>query len=380
MDEFKILLIDDSKEQKDLLEEAIIEYNKEKFINGLKEKDIIKDDKRIAELSSLKDKKEVYKEVKKEVKGNSKKNKELKEMFKLSVTYKYAKNVEEASILLYKEEFNSLIVDLDLDGKYNNVDPKDLSGNKLLKNIINKQIIPIIVITGFPQKLSKEVKSNIINCYNRSDIELVNVIKELEDYYKNSIFSMFASNGKVHKFNENYLNVEPIEMYMFPNPIKQICNGDIFKDRKSKEKFIVLTPTCDLANHKAEKILFAKIRSFNEDRFKKFNEAIKAESNNKKKEGESWFRNSHKESMNYHFLPKVSFFEGGFIDFSSLICLTYDKEKNKFEERDLRKIGTITDAFKKDITARFSSYYQRQGQPTFNTESVLKNFKKNCEE
>ena len=83
--------------------------------------------------------------------------------------------------------------------------------------------------------------------------------------------------------------------------------------------------------------------------------------------------------MKYHFLPKVSFFEGGLIDFSSLICLAYDKEKNKFEERDLHKIGTITDAFKKDINARFSSYYQRQGQPTFNTESVLKNFRTNCE-
>ena len=158
---------------------------------------------------------------------------------------------------------------------------------------------------------------------------------------------------------------------MFPNPIEQICNCDIYEDSRSKEKFIVLTPTCDLANHKAENILFAKIRSFNEDRFKKIYEVMEKESNSGKKEAESWFRNSHKESMKYHFLPKVSFFEGGFIDFSSLICLAYDKE--------LCKIGTITDAFKKDITARFSSYYQRQGQPTFNTESVLKNFRTNCE-
>ena len=36
------------------------------------------------------------------------------------------------------------------------------------------------------------------------------------------------------------------------------------------------------------------------------------------------------------------------------------------------KKGTITDAFKKDIIERFSSYYQRQGQPEFDTKSLIK--------
>lgn len=48
--------------------------------------------------------------------------------------------------------------------------------------------------------------------------------------------------------------------------------------------------------------------------------------------------------------------------------------RERFEGRDLVKVGTITDAFKRDIIARFSSYYQRQGQPTFNVDSILKKY------
>ena len=78
--------------------------------------------------------------------------------------------------------------------------------------------------------------------------------------------------------------------------------------------------------------------------------------------------------MKYHFLPKVSFFDGGFIDFSLLVTLKYDKVSKMFLERNLVKLGTITNPFKRDIIARFSSYYQRQGQPTFNIESMLNKY------
>ena len=421
MKEFRILLIDDDLIQGDLLKGAVNNFNKKRFVNDLKEKSIITNEKASAKLLKLDDEKEVYKNLADDFRKNNK----IEDLIEVLVTYKHAKTAEEAMVLLYEEDFNVLIIDLSLNGKGIN---EEYEGNSLSKNILNKEIIPIIVRTGFPKMIDKELEKNIVKCYPKETPTLEQIIEELLEFCNDPAFKIFGSKGQVNKcikeffwdllpecfknkkeeinnldtetqkkviiryvsnwlnkkyiYNDEYLSVEPMEMYMFPNPIEQICNCDIYEDidSGSKEKFIVLTPTCDLANHKAENILFAKIRSFDEERFEKRVEAMKSVSNSKKKEAESWFRNSHKESMKYHFLPKVSFFEGGFIDFSSLICLAYDKEKNKFEERDLRKIGTITDAFKKDIIARFSSYYQRQGQPTFNTESVLKNFKTNCEE
>ena len=421
MNEFKILLIDDDVEQEQQLQEAIENFNKKYFINQTSKILGITEEKQLAMLSILENKEAVYNKLKEDFSLSS----EIDEIFKFSVTYKAANTPEEAMVLLYKENFQALIVDLKLETNDNNKEDENYSGNILLKNIISKEIIPIIVRTGFPNKMTQEINRNIIKSCSKETPTLEVVVKELIDYYNNSIFNIFGSNRKVDKhikdffwnilpecfinkeeeingldkgiqekviiryvsswlnnkymFNDGYLDVEPIEMYMFPNPIDRICNCDIYKDDDSNEKFIVLTPACDLANDKAENILFAKIQSY--ESVDEFNETIQNcskqqenISNTNRNKIASWSRNSHEKSMRYHFLPKVGFFDGGFIDFSLLTCLKYDREKNEFAERKLVKIGTITDSFKRDIIARFSSYYQRQGQPTFNADSILKKY------
>lgn len=428
MNEFKILLIDDEEEQEEQLKEAIAEFNKKHFINKVKDACNITDKKLLAELSMLDNKEEIYKRLKEDgiVNGSN------DNIDNFSVIYQVVRTPKEAMVLLYKEDFHALIVDLKLDAEDSNKEDEEISGNILLKNIVNKEIIPIIVRTGFPEKMAQELQKlkdkNVIKACSKDAPTLEEVIKELIDYYNTSIFSIFGSRGKVDKhikdffwnvlpacfmnkeeeinglakelkekviiryvsswlnnkymFNDGYLDVEPIEMYMFPNPIDKVCNCDIYKDNNTNEKLIVLTPACDLANDKAKNILFATIQSY--ESVEKFNETIKKcceqkqggseISNGNKNKIASWSRNSHEESMRYHFLPKVSFFDGGFIDFRLLTCLKYDKERNEFEGRNLKKIGTITDSFKRDIIARFSSYYQRQGQPTFNTDSILKKY------
>lgn len=423
MSEFKILLIDDDDDQEQQLKEAVDNFNKKFFINSVKEILEITDDKQLSKLSILDSKEEVYNQLLED--GNI--TDEIEEMFKSSITYKTVRKPKEAIVLLYKENFHALIVDLKLETEDNNKEDEDYSGNILLNNIVNKEIIPIIVRTGFPRKISQKINKNIINVYSKETPTLEKVIEELIDCYNTSIFSIFASGGKVDKhikdffwdvlpecftnkkeeikdldkeiqekvviryvsswlnnkymFDDGYLNVEPIEMYMFPNPIDKICSCDIYEDESSCEKFIVLTPACDLANDKADNIIFAKILS-HESVDEIFNQTSQkcsepnndmAISKNKRKIIAKYARNGHDKSMRYHFLPKVGFFEGGFIDFSLLMSLKYDKEQKQFEGRNLVKIGTITDAFKRDIIARFGSYYQRQGQPEFNTESILKN-------
>ena len=423
MSEFKILLIDDDVEQEQQLKEAVDNFNKKNFINRASKILGITDEKRLAELSMLDSKEEVYNQLKEDDNITY----EIEEIFKFSVIYKAVETPEKAMVLLYKEDFSALIVDLKLETEDNNKEDEDYSGNILLKNIVNKEIVPITVRTGFPSKITQEINKNIIKVYSKETPTLEKIIEELIDYHNTSIFSIFASGGKVDKhikdffwnvlpecftnrkeeikdldkavqekvviryvsswlnnkymFNDGYLDVEPMEMYMFPNPIDKVCNCDIYKDNDSNEKFIVLTPACDLANDKAENILFAKILNYAEvDAFYSIIKRCLEQqntndiSNGNKDKIASWSRNSHEKSMRYHFLPKVGFFDGGFIDFSLLMCLKYDKGKNEFIGRNLVKIGTITDSFKRDIIARFSSYYQRQGQPTFNTDSILKNY------
>lgn len=185
-------------------------------------------------------------------------------------------------------------------------------------------------------------------------------------------------------FDEKYIDADPIEMYMFPNPIEQVCNCDVYekKDNEICDYYIVLTPSCDLANKKIDEVILCKIKNYGEipdfiDTLNRYNMETSKESKKAKKAKDSltkWFRNAHTDSIRYHFLPKFSKFSGGFVDFRSVISLKYNRETGKIEDTHYKKIGVITESFKRDIVARFSSYYHRQGQPEFNCDSVLNNF------
>lgn len=347
------------------------------------------------------------------------------------LTYKVAATPEAAMIELYQNYFQAIIIDLKLKDEDNSdIDDESLSGNILLNQIVEKEIVPIVVITGFPDKVTDKIDKKIVQVFSK-DEPLYDVIKRLISKYSSSVFKIFGSRGKINKnvkqlfwevmpqyfgdpnndilsllsldkqetviiryifswfsnkymFDDKYIDVEPIEMYMFPNPIKQVCTCDIYKKNigeNSCEYYMVLTPSCDLANKKVDEVILCKIKNYDEvqsfkERLEIYNNEQDKESNKAKKaKGDlmKWFRNSHSDSLRYHFLPKVKDFTGGFVDFRSILSLEYDKERGEIIDDSYLKIGVITESFKRDIVSRFSSYYHRQGQPEFNCDSVLNN-------
>ena len=206
MNEFNILLIDDDVEQERQLNEAILNFNKKYFINKSSQILGIDDEKQIAELSILDNKEEVYNKLKEDYNLNC----ELDEIFNFSVRYKAADTPEKAMVLLFKENFHALIVDLKLESEDNNKEDENYSGNILLKNIVNKEIIPIIVRTGFPNKTIQGISRNIIKICAKETPAIEEVIEELLDYYNTSIFSVFGSSGKVYNHIKDFFwNVLP---------------------------------------------------------------------------------------------------------------------------------------------------------------------------
>lgn len=356
MDDFKILLVDDDYEQRDQLQETIDNYNKKLFIEELRNRSVIDDEKYISKLMMLENKDAVYKKLQEDGKISD----EFDILNKIEISFEVATTPEEAAIALFQNNFEAVIVDLMLvPQKDTGKDDEQISGNILLKNIIDREIIPIIVRTGFSQKISEYVDTNIIKVQSKDESSFEDVISELINYYEDSIFRLLGSRGKVNNnikeffweiipecftnkkeelmelnketqefvliryisswlsnrfmFNEKYLDVEPIEMYMFPNPITQVCSCDIYEDCDNKQKFLVLTPACDLANSKTNEILFAKIKKYDEvqdfsDILEKcLNKDGNEISNKNKNKIAQWSRNSDQRSMRYHFLPKVSF-------------------------------------------------------------------------
>ena len=72
------------------------------------------------------------------------------------------------------------------------------------------------------------------------------------------------------------------------------------------------------------------------------------------------------EELYYHWLPEATFlgrepldFKGGFLDFRKLQSV----EANDFNEAFGKPLIQISPSFVKDIVARFSAFYARQGQP-----------------
>lgn len=383
MSNINFLLIDDEQQQEDMFKEAIDEINEEDKSNEL--------------------------------------------------TYKAVKTPEEAMIELYKNYYQAIIMDLKLTSDDSITgDDEQISGNILLQQIIQKEIIPIVIRTGFPSKVSDNINQSIVDVFSKEE-PLYGIIKKLIEKYNDSVFKIFGSRGEIsnnikelfwevmptyfnnkdneindisqlpkdkqetviiryisswfsnkYMFDEKYIDVEPIEMYMFPNPIEQVCTCDIYEKNISEdnyEYYIVVTPSCDLANKKVDEVILCKIKKYDEiqsflDQLDKYNNESNKDSVRAKKSKNSlskWFRNSHPDSMRYHFLPKVNKFNGGFVDFRTIISLEYNKDSGKIINKNYSKVGVITESFKRDIVSRFASYYHRQGQPEFNCDSVLKN-------
>lgn len=144
--------------------------------------------------------------------------------------------------------------------------------------------------------------------------------------------------------------VFPEEVYLYPPVLNRITTGSIVT--ADDKWFAVLSPACDLIprNDKfkpGHRILLARIDS--ED-----------EIVGKGKVKSSSFGHLRDNRLPYyHWLPPTKFFEGGFLDFRNLRTLTNEEFDKKFEKPSIQ----ISPFFVKDIVARFSSFYARQGEP-----------------
>ena len=148
----------------------------------------------------------------------------------------------------------------------------------------------------------------------------------------------------------------PEEFYLFPPLKDRITTGSIIK--MEDQWYVVMSPACDLVprnnrGFKTDRILLAEV----EDK-------CHITSNKREKELMRFLSNSH--TLYYHWLPDTKFFKGGFINFRKLKTLNAEVLGNK--NPDIQ----ISPSFVKDIVARFSSFYARQGQPDIESEKSVK--------
>jgi CheY-like chemotaxis protein len=260
--------------------------------------------------------------------------------------------------------YDAAIVDLDLMGTTGD----DKSGNEVIRLIKERLRFPVFVISGTPHNLDEDLREEsslfkvkargdegdyleeIVSIYRTGITKILNRTGTIENYIT-EIFWKHLSNSLDLWINDNersdeekqksllrytllhiqeYLeltadsdfeNYHPAEIYITP-PIKdKVFTGDILLHLESNERFIVLTPSCDLAHEgKTDYILLSKIDSgiFIPELKSIINNIEESKGNikNARKDLERIITNN--KSSKYHFLPEYKTLAAGLIDFQYL--------------------------------------------------------------
>lgn len=328
------------------------------------------------------------------------------------INIKVCSNVNDALTALNESYFDGAIIDMRLAGEGN-------EGNEIIERIKNTfSRIPVAIMTGTPDAAETE-GFPLINIYKKGEDLYFNIISEICKIYSTGLTKIMGGRGEIEKnlskiFIKNLLpqrnkwveygkednlrtekallrhalnhliqlldsGVEkcyPEEMYICPPVSAMINTGGIVKRKNSDNFFIVLNPACDLAERASggcntDRALLANIDS---DNIYLADELIKRQIKKPDlleltfKERESAIKNvrQHK-TIYYHWLPKTDFFTGGFVNFRKIATYTKEEFERDFDSPSIQ----ISDPFLKDIIARFSSYYARQGQPDIDHARVI---------
>jgi len=300
------------------------------------------------------------------------------------------------------DQFDAAIIDIRLKGDTGDEEP---DGPILIREILENFRIPIFVHTGNKAFLDQfeGSKSTLFKTYVKGEVKFSEILKDIKLVFDSGITKIIGPKGQINEMlnsifwhhiarqldlsgppaikeekltryiaahlyeyleldeSGSLVNFSPEEVYIKP-PIKnKIFTGHILKEKQSGEHFIVLTPACDLAQSKAPDIVIAPIESYSNFFTKDAYPDLFFNTENKKKDAEKKLETSMKEKRKctkYYILPSSSSFQGGLINFQRI----QSRKKDEIDE-GYEKIASISYPFIKDIIARFSTYYSRQGAP-----------------
>lgn len=300
------------------------------------------------------------------------------------------------------------------------------AGNKILEVILNKFRIPVVVYTANPANVPAEYsdrvkvfpratvlydvpldflfdmfetgltnilggRGHIENAMNR--VFWDNIIPQLDTWKKHKskdkdtekALLRFIINHIVELVDEEAEKYFPEEMYIAPVISSVLIKtGCILKKQDKDQYYVVLTPACDLTLHgdnfKTDRILVCQIEKtdMNFVQINRTDSSISifdSDDDDTKKNKAQKIEKAKRALIDlqinrfapyFHYLPNTNVFQGGFINF---------RKVETFKPRDFKKaftspIAQISSAFTKDIVARFSSYYARQGQPDFDLDNL----------
>jgi hypothetical protein len=200
------------------------------------------------------------------------------------------------------------------------------------------------------------------------DLQDPNPPKTLTRYVAAHIQEFLEMNG-----DGGLENLQPAEFYIAP-PIKStLSTGDIILNKTDGTLFLLLTPACDTIirikgetkYRNAEYALLIKLIAWNSIQSFGVVKADTSENNTTRRSLHSFMENKKER---YHFFPPYKKMRGYFADFQSQLSTPFTELENG---EKYARLATVSQPFLKDIIARYSQYYSRQGQPDLHQQEMF---------
>ena len=163
---------------------------------------------------------------------------------------------------------------------------------------------------------------------------------------------------------------DPMHYYIIP-PIEELpLAGDVYKGEiEGKDGYwILLTPSCDFWQKKADYVLLAHCTYF--ETFKEYNKWIENDSPSKSATGDfkALIKNKYER---YFFLPGVLSQPDMFIDFQDLKTIAAE------DLEQMHRIASIDSMFASEINSKFIRYFGRRGTPDINVDYIFNRLRSN---
>lgn len=283
-------------------------------------------------------------------------------------------------------------------------------GNEIAKDIEARNFrIPILILTGTPDDADQ--LANCIGVHKKGEIEYVAIFDRFWSICSTGLTRIIGGRGQIEiALNEVFVNnilpqiatwevygvqnsqaterallrhslnhlIESLyqhedlcnseEFYLFPHVTKHVTTGSVVTCLEQARNWIILNPACDLALRgdgacKTDRVMLVEIENHDDVIKKELNGITKLDS--RKKMTAKVISNNL--NNYYHWLPPTDFFEGGFVNFRKLQTVSPEQLKTGYKKPHIQ----IARPFVKDIMARFSGFYARQGQPDIEQSIVI---------
>ncbi len=155
----------------------------------------------------------------------------------------------------------------------------------------------------------------------------------------------------------------PEEFYLCPPPGEHVRTGTILNEKGTEDRFVVMTPDCDLVlrsdgSRNTDRIIVVQVIAPKDLPYGLGQGNPSALRGEKKRNLTRAMENKGRQY--YHCLPLTDAFPLSFLDFRRVVTVPWHDVDQRFHTPPEVQISP---PFVKDIVARFSSYYARQGQP-----------------